>query len=218
MKKFTLAILAIVCFCCISSQTFAQATPASDRHFSVGPMFTLGMSTFTGDVAEGYKIRPRFGFMVGALSQVDISEAIAFDLGLAYESRARYYYSEADEDLFNSTAELGYLTVLPMFNFRHFLLGFGIRLPMSGTYVTKTGSGKTNTEIPSGDLKTAIDLKIGGNIELFETRGGVFNFIVLAGYDLAPPFKANSVGFDPGQPDASLQLGLNYLFNAVTLK
>jgi hypothetical protein len=148
MKKFTLAILAVLCLCGTSQQASAQATPGSDRYFSVGPVLTFGMSTFAGEVAETYKIKPKFGFNFGALTQLDISDAVAFNLGLTYESRARYWYKEANEDIENYTAELGYLTVSPLFNFRHVLVGFGIRLPMSGTLIVDRANKKTNEELP----------------------------------------------------------------------
>ena len=221
MKKFTFSILALLIASGLSTPAIAQSSDASvdGRYFSIGPIFTAGASTMAGDVAEGWKIKPRFAFQFGAFSEVDISEAIAFNLGLTYESRARYVYSEADEDAFNSTSELGYLTISPLFNFRNFLLGFGIRLPMSGTAVTEVSGVKSNTDIDTDDLKTAIDIKIGGNIPILETRGGTLNFIVLGGYDLVPPFKeVKEPNFNPGQPDGSLHIGLNYLFNAAELK
>jgi hypothetical protein len=222
MKKFTFCIFALLVLCSPLC-SFAQSDEdPSGRYFSVGPVFSLGMTTFAGDVAEGFKIKPRVGFTFGALTELDISQSIAFNLGLWYESRGRYWYDEDNEELANYSAELGYLTLAPMFNFRHFLLGLGIRLPMSGTLITK-GNAVTNRndDLPFGpyEMKTAIDIKIGGNIELLETRGGTFNFIVLGGYDLTPPFKTiNAPAFNPGEPDASLFLGLNYLFNAAPLK
>jgi hypothetical protein len=220
MKKVFLAVLALAALVSTPQRSAAQSEPVtSNRKFSIGPILTFGASTMTGDVATGYKIKPRLAWQFGALGEVDISDAISFDLGLTYESRARYYYSEANEDAFNSTAELGYFTISPLFNFSHFLLGFGIRLPMSGTAIVKSGSTEVNKDIDTDDMKTAIDVKIGGNIPLLNTRGGTLNFIVLAGYDLVAPFKSvPEPNFNPGQPDASLHLGINYLFNAAELK
>jgi hypothetical protein len=219
MKKFTFSILSLLLLGGSVQNAFAQAAPGTGgRYFSLGPVFMGGASTFAGDVEEGYKIKPRFSLQFGMLSEVDISEAIAFNLGLTYETRARYMYLEEDEDLMNTTTELAYFTISPLFNFRKFLLGFGLRLPMSGNAIVETPVGSSNNDIDTDDMKMAIELKIGGNIEILETRGGALNFIVLAGYDLVPPFKSVSTGFDPGQPDASLHIGLNYLFNAAELK
>jgi hypothetical protein len=226
MKKLIFSLFAFLLLCASPLSTFAQSdVSASGRYFSVGPIFTAGMSTYAGDVAETYKIKPRFGFSVGIFSELDFSQTAGMNLGLGYESRARYWYREANESIENYTAELGYLSITPLFNFRHFLLGFGFRLPMSGTLIVDRANTKSNQELPytnasTGEIEmtTAIDFKIGGNIELLETTGGILNFIVLAGYDLAPPFK--EVGaplFNPAGPDASLQIGLNYLFNAAAL-
>src|SRR5688572_7225199 len=106
MKKITVAVLAILSLLALTQSALAQAIEpgaSAGRFFSVGPVFTAGMSTFTGEVAEGSKIKPRFGFTFGAFSEVDISEAIGFNLGIVYESRSRYWYDEANEDRANYT-------------------------------------------------------------------------------------------------------------------
>jgi hypothetical protein len=230
MKKLALSVLTIFSLAVLARTAVAQETippgGSAGRFFSVGPVFTVGMTTFTGEVAEGYKIKPRIGYTFGAFSEVDISEAIGFNLGIVYEARSRYWYDEADEDRANYTIEMNYLTLNPLFNFRHFLLGFGIRLPMSGSLITEgTAIQKANYDLPKSfgsveyAMNTAIEVKIGGNIEILETRGGALNFLVLAGYDLTEPFKKiPEPAFNPGQPDASLHIGLNYMFNAVELK
>lgn len=236
MKKLALSVLAVLSLFLISRPALAQdALPPGEsagRFFSVGPIFTGGASTFAGDVADSYKIKLKTSFTFGALTEIDISPAIAFNLGLQYETRGRYWYKESNEDAFNYTGELSYLTISPLFNFRHVLLGFGIRLPMAGTLITDEFGTKTNRELPYSSLTTGkiemstpIEFKLGGNIEALETRGGTLNIIILGGFDLSPAFKTVSgTGpdakplFNPGQPEGSLHLGLNYLFNAVEFK
>jgi hypothetical protein len=219
MKKLILAVLASFSLCGLSQQATAQT--AEDRHFSVGPMFTAGLATFAGDVEEGFKIKPRFAWSFGALSQLDISSKIAFNLGLAYESRARYYYLENNEDAGNVTTEMASLEIMPLFNFSNFLLGFAFRLPMSGTAISKgTTAGVSysrNTDV-TDDMKMAVEVKIGGNIPILRSEAGTLSFLVLGGYDISQPFKSVNTGFDPGQPDASLRIGLDYLFNVAHLK
>src|SRR5688572_23483036 len=107
MKKLTLAVLALFTLCGLAQNTSAQTVPAGEsagRFFSVGPIFTGGASVMAGDVADTYKIKARMGFTFGALAEIDISEAIAFNLGLQYESRGRYWYQESDEKNFNYDA------------------------------------------------------------------------------------------------------------------
>ncbi len=218
MKKLLLAVLVSCTLCGLSQNATAQAT-AEDRHFSLGPMFSAGLATFAGDVEEGWKIKPRFAWSFGALTQLDLTSSIAFNLGLGYESRARYRYNEANEDAFNVTNEMASLEIMPLFNFSNFLIGFAFRLPMSGTQITRSQSVSVNTDA-TDDMKTAIEVKIGGNIPILRSETGTLSFLILGGYDLSKPFKSVTTAnqFDPGQPDASLRLGLDYLFNISKLK
>lgn len=229
MKKITLAVLAALLLCGLSQQAVAQDnTPpaiSTGRYLSVGPWFSAGASVMAGDVADGYKIKAKTSFTFGALGQIDISYAVGFNLGLTYESRGRFWYRESNEPAENYSLDLSYLTISPLFNFRSFMIGFGIRLPMAGTLVAKgTAISEKNYDLPVSfgtfeyDMQTVIEGKIGANVELLETRGGTLGLSVLAGYDLTRPFKKVPVGVDPGQPDAALHIGLNYLFHATEMK
>lgn len=218
MKKLLFSLAALLMLAGTSSSVNAQDLFA--RRFSVGPVFTGGLHTLAGEVPEGYKIKPRFGFSVGAFSEVDVSNLVSIDLGLTYLNRPRFFHVENDEDI-NTTWDVSYLAITPMASFKGFLLGFGINLPMSGTAITKTPFGDSNTDIESSDMKTVIDFKIGGNIPIIKTEGGDLSFLVLGSYDLTKPFATSELDGDGdgfSGPDASVHLGLTYQFNVSTMR
>jgi hypothetical protein len=222
MKKllFSLAAAALA----IGSVNTATAQDLFSRRLSIGPMGSAGMHISTGEVPDGYKIKPVIGWSAGVLGEIDVSRLVSVDLALTYLQRGRYFYIQNNES-YNTTIDVSYLSIAPMASFKGFLMGFGINLPMGATSLTKTPTqSDIEVDVPDRELKTVIDVKLGGHMPMFRTDQGNLSLLLLASYDIVKPFKDDGMfsapvttGRDFAGPDVSLHIGLSYQINVTNL-
>ena len=224
MKKFLFSLAVLVLTLGLTKSASAQ--DLFSRRLSAGPMGTAGLHITTGDVPDGWKIKPTMGWSVGALAEVDVSRLVSVDLGLSYLQRGRYFYDQANENNDNRRINVSYFSIAPMASFKGFLMGFGINMPMSGEQIiNKTGGSKDSTvAVPDKELKTAIDVKLGGHMPLMRSDQGHLSLLLIASYDITKPFKDDGVfsvqsesGRDFAGNDVSLHIGLSYQFNLINL-
>jgi len=227
MKKltslFSLALVALML--CISSKGFAQGTdvtPATGTapfkpFFGVGPFFTAGAAVFTGDVPTGLKTGMQFAYTAGAIGTYELSKTFGITLGLGYQSRPIYFRNEQSADYGESTANLTYISIQPGIKFGAFMIGVDINMPNAATssYNVKLPiEGSTETDIPTEDLGTVIDFRLGGLIPITQSTTSELNFFVQAAYGLTSALKndKNADGTEMNYPVGTLQGGLCYTF------
>jgi hypothetical protein len=97
-----------------------------------------------------------------------------------------------------------YFLIGAFFNISGFTIGLDANIPVSGNNVT------SDTELPSDNLATTVDFKLGGFFKVQESKMGSLNVFLNAGYFLIDQY-INS-GTNSVKP-AHIQAGITYLFN-----
>ena len=182
----------------------------------VGPVATGGSSINAGDVANGTKTSPLFNYSAGALADVPMSDNMALDLTLAYDTRAVNFHMQGNTDI-GVDFSYGYLAVRPTVRVNAFYLGLGMGFPVSAS---TTGHGQSAPTVKTSDVNVLYEARLGGRMQLVDTKPGTlyltldgayaFNRILAHEYfkDEAPDNKNNG-------PLATAQLGVLFLFDVM---
>jgi hypothetical protein len=225
----------------------AQTTPAdstlpvqtTSRSYvmKVGPVLGLVGAGINTENATGRKVNPDFMGMpyVGAAiyAPFGIDTRMGLRLDIAYSSvsslvRPYEMYAGGSNWSKSFQERYNYVTIAPMINLAGFLIGMGINIPASGTMKNDAG---TEFEVRTADMKTALDVRLGGQITVWDSNMGILTVDILAKYGFSGVYNDNSytigsavehIGFPAdnvtaktitGMVPASLTLGLSYLFN-----
>ena len=221
MKYFALA--AVGFFLMSGSALYAQGMgadtmPKPKNWFTVGPFFTAGADVFSGQVPKGSKTDAQFAFTGGAFGAFNFSPKFAIALGVGYEQRGLYFRDEQSDTLWQSTSKINYFSIQPSLKFQAFMVGVSIGMPLSISQVNTQGpaSFPALVQKTDGDLKTLIDVRMGGMIPIMQNEKSDLNFFVQGSYSLTSALKE---GVDPNNNNAAvkyplptLQLGFCYTF------
>ncbi|MBC8124674.1 MAG: hypothetical protein H7X70_02970 [Candidatus Kapabacteria bacterium] len=224
------------------TSAFAQTdtTSASTPKYviRVGPTLGLVSGGVALDNAEGRKVNPDFwflqnyGVMVFAPFSKGSSMGARLDLGIStVGTRTRpYEFFDSKTDWKGYTIErYTYFTVAPQVSLYGVLIGMGINIPMKGEMWHPERSDETFI-VEKSTLKTAIDVRLGGSINVWDSKVGILTVELLAKYFVTGlyqddtytnGFEVNNIGVPVSSSSmvgaidltpVSLQLGLSYQF------
>jgi len=210
--------LIFVSSCIAVSVSHAQEVAPEWKHIRLGPMFTAGASVNAGDVADGWKTSPKFALSVGALGDIPLNPSISLDLTVGYNARSVNFHNQANPDKNKYDLTISYAVLQPEFRFSGFLLGFGVGIPVSGSYEYATDANvKTvSGSVVTGDLATLFEIRLGADIPVVESESGKLVVLIHGAYGLTKNYTATSPFgslTENNGPLATLQAGFAYLFD-----
>lgn len=245
MKKIRVALF-VLCMCTAAWNAWSQTTDTllitTDQYakrysIKVGPILGLAGGAINTENAVGRKVNPDFMglpyFGAAIYAPFGVQTRIGMRIDLAYSSlsslvRPYEFYGGNTGWNSNLRERYNYVTVAPMFSLAGFLIGMGFNFPASATMKNDAG---TEFEVRTADLKTAIDVRLGGQITAWDSELGVLTVDILAKYTFTglyndgaytmgsavervgiPAQNVNSAAVTNMVP-ASLTLGISYLFN-----
>ncbi|MBS1561923.1 MAG: hypothetical protein JSS89_09985 [Bacteroidetes bacterium] len=232
--KYSIILLIVLGLC----TTGVQAQTSSRSYvMKVGPVVGLVGAGINTENATGRKVNPDFMGMpyLGAAiyAPFGIDTRMGLRLDIAYSSvsslvRPYEMYAGGSNWSKSFQERYNYVTIAPMINLAGFLIGMGINIPASG--IMKNDAG-TEFEVRTADMKTAVDVRLGGQITVWSSDIGTLTVDILAKYGFNGVYNDNSytigsavehIGFPAdnvtsktitGMVPGSLTLGLSYLFD-----
>mgnify|MGYP001627146440 CR=1 FL=1 len=247
---FTMMLAALVAISAAWAQTPADNTPAAanDSMFvvtpagkyvlRVGPTIGLVSGGINTEDIEGRKVNPdywffqNYGVMVFAPFAKESKVGGRLDLGItSVGSRTRPYefYDQKTDWKGYIIERYTYFSVAPQISFYGVMVGVGFNFPMKGEMWNPDRTDDVYV-VDRNTLKTAIDLRLGGAINLWDSNVGILTLDLLAKYYLTGLYNDGTYtnGFPvdaTGQPLASnkatsvlnftpvsVSLGLSYQF------
>jgi hypothetical protein len=195
----------------------AQDAPAW-KHFRIGPAITAGASVNAGPVAEGWKTSPQFALSVDALGNIPLIPEISLDLSVGYNLRAINFHDQADPDHNKFNYSMSYAVLQPEFVLKGFTVGFGLGIPVSGSYdyTYKLPSTTKEGSLATGAMTTQFEIRLGGDIPIVESDAGKFLVLIRGAYSLSDIFSHDApfgTLTKNNGPLATLQMGFSYLFD-----
>jgi len=243
--RFSIFLLIFLGLCgpVVQAQTMqADSTPPMDAYskkytMQVGPTIGLVGGGINTENGIGRKVNPDFiglpyfGAVIYAPFGVDTRLGLRLDIAYSSVSslvRPYEYYSGGSNWTKSFQERYNYVTIAPMINLAGFLIGMGINIPASATMKNDAG---TEFEVRTADMKTALDVRLGGQITVWNSDMGLLTVDILAKYCFTGVYNDNRytmgssvehIGFPAenssgkaitGMTPASITLGLSYLFN-----
>jgi hypothetical protein len=219
-KKFFVTLIVLTS---LSVRSFAQETDTmAYKHYEFGPLATLGLSVFQGDVPEGSKTDIHFPAFTFAIQGIySFHPYWGAGIAIGYESRGMWFKKEDVEEP-NEDFTLNYITIRPSIKFKQFLLGVNIGIPSSNNLKIIPGSGLAEFERSFGTdtMNTMIDIRAEGMLPITESETGALYLHINASYCVSDAIGKG--GFTTvGQNDMTpvtkspiptVQIGLSYLF------
>ncbi|MCU0330750.1 MAG: hypothetical protein MUC47_07190 [Candidatus Kapabacteria bacterium] len=208
-------------------------------HLYIGPTLGFVSGGINTVQATGRKVNPTFwavpsyGVAILAPFSPETTSGFRFDFGVTtVGSKMRPYESYGGETNWKGNFDEHYrhFTIATMVNLSGFAFGAGFNIPMAGTMTAKDGSEYL---VEKNTLTTAIDVRLGGIIPVWESEMGILNVEIMARYFLTgvysdgrytagTPVDANGEYLGGGQDGegenfvpAGLTLGVSYLFDLI---
>ncbi|NQW29372.1 MAG: hypothetical protein HQ472_02525 [Ignavibacteria bacterium] len=244
-----LAFLCISCVVCFGQTIVAEPSETADDSpmvttskyiLKVGPTLGLVGGGINTQNAEGRKVNPDFWAIpsYGVVINAPFSKysRLGGRLELAVNTQGTKTRPYETYDKLSSWKgyiheRYTYFTIAPQFNLSGLLLGLGINIPMKGeTWNPTTPDDKFTVD--RSTMRTALDFRIGGTINVWSTDVGALFIDVGVKYTFSGLYKDNLYAF--GGPvnefgaanfagnqttthiefiPVSGQLGITYLFN-----
>lgn len=217
MKKILFVVLLPFCF---MHQGYAQSHNANSNDqwgdLRLGPLASGGAAVNAGDVASGSKTAPLFSYTAGGKLNIPFSPTTALDLSLAYDQRSINFHDQATSDL-GVDYSFGYIAFRSTVKYEGFTVGLGVGYPV---YAGTTSHGGANApDIAMSNVNTLFEGRLGGEVKVWETDLGILNLSVEGTYAfnriLTPSFFHGVSDTQNNGPLASLEFGVNYLFNVM---
>lgn len=237
-------------FCVASLSTTAQKDPALEMVLNdeagakpayvlrVGPTFGIVTGGIASDNAEGRKVNPDFWFLnnygVAIYAPFDRTGGMGLrmDVGVTSTGTRTRPYEFYD----GKTNWKGYMierynhfTIAPQISLHGVLIGVGFNIPMSGEMWNPQYSD-TKFVVDRTTMTMAVDVRLGGQINVWHSKVGVLTVDIMARYFLGGLYRGgeytngyeadnlgnprpgnkltNSINLQP----ASIHLGLGYQF------
>ncbi len=217
-----------------------ETTAAGPQKYElrVGPTLGIVSGGIALDNAEGRKVNPDFwflqnyGLMIFAPFSKGSSMGARLDLGVStVGTRTRpYEFFDSKTDWKGYTIErYTYFTVAPQVSLYGVLIGMGLNFPMKGEMWHPERSDQIFI-VDKSTLKMAIDVRLGGSINVWNSKTGILTVELLAKYFVTGlyedrtytnGFEVDNVGVPVSSSNSasvidltpvSLQLGLSYQF------
>jgi hypothetical protein len=195
---------------------FSVSAQAPKPPIGVGPLLTLGAAVNAGNVLTGYKTAPQFSYALGATSDIPLTPSIAFDFGIVYDARSINFHDQSNENV-KIDYTFSYLGFRPAFRFSSFVVGVELGIPFTASSERAGQIG--GPALNASSMNTLIELQLGATIPLVELDRGKLNFLINGTYGFTrinSDAYQTSVGLVKDRnngPLASLEIGVNYLFN-----
>jgi len=189
-------------------------------YLTIGPSFAGGASVSL-EPPQGNKVAPSFGFRFGADMAYPLTSSIGGTFLLGYESRAVRLRSLEDPDVYSSS-RVGYMAIMPGFQFGAFWIGMNFGLPLGGSVTRKAGQNAdeisrdmTDTEYDKVDV--TLEPRIGTVIRVHDDQNGWVGITLNGGLTLNEFFDMGDVpsaarDIVGNYQTASMHLGLTYQF------
>lgn len=214
-------VLGLLCMMIPTRSSGQQSSSLSG--IEAGPFFTGGINYHLAAVTEGGEYENTFAFTGGVMTAITLESSFKFGGALAYETRSTTLKFREGKSEY--TVDRAYLSLQPYVMYEPFIVGLGLRLPMSGSYIvnidpdgdTSIVEEHSNESLPSGDMATMIDLRAGFDFTLVDTDDGSFNMTLLGTMSLGGILSNESYITGSGS-EASIQVGFSYLFDLSKLE